>query len=72
MTVSRDMFLDTCYTDPSQPPSILLLGNKMDIEASAKKKPVPLYFPVSPKTGDGIARAMERFLALLPYTFTPK
>jgi small GTP-binding protein len=70
-----DMFLDNCYSDPSQAPAVLLLGNKSDkderevseseIERWVQKNRIPLYFPVSAKNGNGIQAAMQKFIEFL-------
>jgi small GTP-binding protein len=70
-----DLYLDNCSSEPSCPRPVMVFGNKADKEDFAvadrdingwlEKSNIPLYFPVSAKTGEGIKSAMEKFIEFL-------
>jgi small GTP-binding protein len=70
-----DLFLDNVRIDPNAPVPILLVGNKCDLEERTvdqedidkwkQKNRVPLYFPVSAKTGENVEKAMLELVRFL-------
>jgi small GTP-binding protein len=73
--IYMDLFLDNVKVDPNESPPVLLLGNKFDLDEKEvsqeeidkwkQKNRVPLYYPVSAKSGENVEAAMVDLVRFL-------